>query len=246
MCKGRYRETKGMIEDELTRCIRQVFFCPYDVGNVHECIVEYDAVVVYRNAIGFDNNKIADFIGVERNVAPYEVVKFQCFILWRLYADNIGTTFGQILLYRFRCKVRTFAGIDRCFALSHLCFFFGFQFFRCAEAIIGFAFSQELVRIFFIEVQPFHLTVRAVRTTYVNAFIPVNAQPFQGILNIFFRFARRTFLVRIFDPDDKRATCMLGKQVVKEGRAGTANMKRAGRARSKANAYFIRHEKFLP
>lgn len=96
--------------------------------------------------------------------------------------------------------------------------FFRFQFFRRAEAVVGLAFGQELFRIFLINAQAFSLAVRAIVTADIDAFIPGDAQPFQGFLDVFFRFRRRTLAVRIFDADDELTVVVLGNEVVEQCR----------------------------
>ena len=86
-------KAKGLVDDQLARRIGQMFFGTDDVGDVHQGIVEDDAVVVDRNAVGFDDDEVADVIGVEGYVAPDQVVEFNRFIFRRLDADDMRTAF---------------------------------------------------------------------------------------------------------------------------------------------------------
>ena len=228
-----------LVDDQLARRVGQVFFRTDDVGDVHEGIVEDDAVVIDRDAVGFDDDEVADVVGIEGYVTADEVVQFNRFVLRRLDADDVGTAFLEVLFDRFFGQVSAFAGVDRRFPFGQLSLFFRFQFFRRAEAVVGLAFGQELFRIFLINAQAFSLAVRAIGTADVDAFIPGDAQPFQGFLDVFFRFRRRTLAVRIFDADDELTVVVLGNEVVEQCRTGTADVERACRARSKTNAYFL-------
>ena len=134
-------EAQGLVDDQLARRVGQVFFRADDVGDVHEGIVEDDAVVIDRDAIGFDDDEVADVVGVEGYVAADEVVQFNRFVLRRLDADDMGTAFLEVLFDRFLGQVGTFAGVDRRFAFSHLGLFFRFQFFWRTETVISLAFS---------------------------------------------------------------------------------------------------------
>ena len=86
-------EAQGLVDDELARRVGQVFFRADDVGDVHEGIVEDDTVVIDRDAIGFDDDEVADVVGIEGHVAADEIVQFDCFVLRRLDADDVGTAF---------------------------------------------------------------------------------------------------------------------------------------------------------
>ena len=205
-----------LVDDQLARRVGQVFFRTDDVGDVHEGIVEDDAVVIDRDAVGFDDDEVADVVGIEGYMTADEVVQFDSFVLRRLDADDVGTAFLEVLFDRFLGQVSAFAGVDR-----------------------RFPFGQELFRIFLINAQAFSLAVRAIGAADVDAFIPGDAQPFQGFLDVFFRFRRRTLAVRIFDADDELTVVVLGNEVVEQCRTGTADVERACRARSKTNAYFL-------
>ena len=223
---------------------------------MHEGIVEDDAVVIDRDTVGFDDDEVADVVGIEGYVAADEVIQFNRFVLRRLDADDVGTAFLEVLFDRFLGQVSAFAGVDRRFAFGQLSLFFRFQLFlfvfylivmccalllpcRRAEAVVSLAFGQELFRIFLINAQAFSLAVRAIGAADVDTFIPGDAQPFQGFLDVFFRFRRRTLAVRIFDADDELTVVVLGNEVVEQCRTGTADVERACRARSKTNAYFL-------
>ena len=134
-------EAQGLVDDQLARRVGQVFFRADDVGDVHEGIVEDDAVVIDRDAIGFDDDEVADVVGIEGHVAADEVVQFNRFVLRRLDTDDMGTAFLEVLFDRFLGQVGTFAGVDRRFAFGQLSLFFCFQFFWRTETVISLAFS---------------------------------------------------------------------------------------------------------
>ena len=93
MSKLRGFKAESFIDDQLTRRIGQVFFSTDDMGDVHQGIVEDDAVVVDRNAVGFDDDEVADVVGVEGYVASDQVVEFNGFIFRRLDANDMRTAF---------------------------------------------------------------------------------------------------------------------------------------------------------
>ena len=51
MGKGRYGKAQCFIEDELARCIGQMFFRTDDMGNMHESIIHDDTIIIYRNSV---------------------------------------------------------------------------------------------------------------------------------------------------------------------------------------------------
>ena len=107
------------------------------------------------------------------------------------------------------------------------------QVFRGAVAVIGRALGQQAVDIFPIEAQPLGLVVRA--------FVPLEAQPVHGIQNFFDKLCFGTFLIGIFDAQDKGAVKMAGDEPVEQGGMGAAQMQRARGARGKTGPYFSHH-----
>ena len=79
------------------------------------------------------------------------------------------------------------------------------------------------------------------RAAYVDAFIPVHAEPFQRIFDILFGFLGGTLQIRIFDADEEGAVSVTSNQPVEERGARTTDMKWACRARGKTNFQFLFH-----
>ena len=151
------------------------------------------------------------------------------------------TAFCFISSNLFRGQVAAFAHVTGHFAFFNQCLAFFFQFFVSAVAVVCFAFCEELVGVFFVKVKAFSLTVRAIRTAYINAFIPIHTKPFQCSFNVFFRFTAGAFQVGIFNSQNQFAAGFASQQPVEQRGASTANVKRASGAGRKSYSYFIRH-----
>jgi hypothetical protein len=67
-----------------------------------------------------------------------------------------------------------------------------------------------------VDIATLALPVRAVRAADVRAFVPVDAQPAQGVEDLLFGLAGRTQLVGVFDPQDELTAVLLGKAVVEQ------------------------------
>ena len=148
-----------------------------DVGHMHEAVVNDHRIIIGRNSVRFDNDKIPDPIGIKFHVAPDQVVDNDLFIGRHTQTDRRLAAFRFIFCNLFRRQFPAFSHIAGHFSFFQKTLPFFLQLFRRTVAVIRFSLCQQLVCIFLIDVQPLHLAVRTVRTSYINAFVPVHAQP---------------------------------------------------------------------
>ena len=150
---------------------------PDDVSHMHEAIVNYNRIVISRNSVRLDNYKIPDAVGVKFHITPDQIVDNDFLIGRHTQTDRRFAAFRFIFRNLFRRQFPAFSHIAGHFSLFQKALPFFLQFFRRTVTVVSFPFCQELVCIFLIDVQTFHLAVRAVRASHINAFIPVHAQP---------------------------------------------------------------------
>ena len=241
MSEKRFFKTQRFVYQQLTRCIGQVFFRTDHMRDMHQAVVNHDRIIISRNSIGFYDNKVADTVGVKFYITANQIVYHDFFVPGHPQTDRRPAALRLISLYLLRRQMGTFSHITGHLPVRDQVLAFGFQLFRRTIAIIGLAFRQQLIRIFFINVQTLRLMVRSVGSSHIGAFVPVHAQPTQSFFNVFFRLRRRTFPIRIFNAQDQLASGFTGQQPVKQRAARAAYMKWPCRAGRKTNSYFFCH-----
>src|SRR5271165_632509 len=115
----------------------------------------------------------------------------------------------------------------------------GLQLLAGTKAAVRLAFVQEPVGVLAVDIQPFRLPIRRVRTAYFRALIPAQAQPLQ-ILNELRLVPRLAPVeVRVFNAEQELSPRVPGKQPVVESRPGIAHMQQSRRRGRESNARFL-------
>ena len=105
----------------------------------------------------------------------------------------------------------------------------------------AFAFVDQSLGSRAIHVDALALHIRSVWAALVRAFVPIEAKPVEDVLDLLGRALNQAGLIGVLDAQDQRAAAALalglaiGKEVVEENGAATADMERAGRAGRKPN-----------
>ena len=71
-----------------------------------------------------------------------------------------------------------------CAVIFYGIFFFRFKFFLRAEAFISITRFDEFLGVFRVDVESFGLLIRAVGAADIRAFVPVEPEGFQAVINI--------------------------------------------------------------
>ena len=241
MTKFRRFIAKRFIDGKLARGIRKMFFGTDDMGDFHEGIIDHDSEIIDRDTVGFHDDEITDTGRLKFNVPADHVIKSEDTIFSDLEADDRFSAFGFVLGFFFFGEVAAVFIIDRSLAGIELRLAAFFQLFCAAVAVVRFAFIEKSLYFLLVEIEAFGLAVRAMRAAYVDAFIPVHAEPFQRIFDILFGFLGGALQIRIFDADEEGAVSVTSNQPVEERGARTTDMKWACRARGKTNFQFLFH-----
>ena len=86
------------------------------------------------------------------------------------------------------------------------------------------ALGNEFVGVLLVNSLALALAVGGVRAALGHALVGLQAAPPQGFHNVSLRARHKALAVGIFDTDNKLAAVFLGKQIVIEGGAQTADM----------------------
>jgi hypothetical protein len=79
--------------------------------------------------------------------------------------------------------------------------------------------------VFGINFRPLTLAIRTIIPADVRALIPIETQPFQPVINNLMSLRRITFLIRIFNPENKPPSISAGVEPVEKSRASASHMK---------------------
>src|SRR5271157_134931 len=110
------------------------------------------------------------------------------------------------------------------------------QFFLRTETEICFAFTQQPLGMFAIEIETLALTIWRVRSADVRAFVPVKAEPLQVFQKLSFETLFAALDVGVLDAQDHDAALLPREQPVEKRGAGVANVQMSRGRRSEANA----------
>ena len=194
------------------------------VSHAHQMVIDTNSKVICRNTVGFYNYKIIKLVHVKGNFAMNQV----------MYSD---ATFGRNLNtdgIRFACSDAGFSLLCRNIAAgtsiaerllsSALFFTLCSQILGSAEAVVCFAFVQQLLSIFFVDIKALGLIVRTIFAAGLRTFIPVDAQPFQAGKDLAYGILFQAFNIGILDTQNQLTAHFAGKQPVKQRSTRTTNM----------------------
>src|SRR5690606_16493026 len=128
------------------------------------------------------------------------------------------------------------AVVARGFLVGHLLGAHLIQTLGAAEAREGMAFGDQFVRTPLVDLAALALPVRTVRATDVGAFVPLDTEPAQCVVELAFGFAGRAQLAGVLDAQDELAAMLAGEAEVEQRDVGGTDMGVAGRGRRDTGA----------
>ena len=81
-------KAERLVQQHLSRRVRDVILPADHMRNLHQRIVDHDGEVVGRPAVGSDEHRIADDLGVEGDLAADEILERDLDSLRHLEADD--------------------------------------------------------------------------------------------------------------------------------------------------------------
>ena len=212
----------------LAKGVVEVVVAADHVGDRHVVIVDHDRQIIGRRAVGAQEDQIVEFGVRHRDLALHEVPD-RCFSFLRCFeADHRGDPLRRL------GRIAVAPGP----VVAHRAFFgAGFvahrlEFGRRTIAVIGAAGGEQLAGAFGV--------ARGARGLVHDLAIPAEAEPGQSVDDRGDRLPGRAQPVGVLDaqPEDPAVAVQLvvaREQPVEEGRAGAADMEKAGRRGGKAD-----------
>ena len=116
MTKGGLLKAQCIINQALARSVGQMLLSTDYMGNVHQSIVDYYGIVIGGDAIGFNDNKITDIIGIKYYIATHHIAHQDLLISGHAEAHGRLATFSLKLSDLLGSQVAAFAHVARHFA----------------------------------------------------------------------------------------------------------------------------------
>ena len=153
-----------------------------------------------------------------------------------LHADDVGTAFGEIGVDLRLREVAVGSVVTRGELGGDLALTEGLEFVRVFEGAVGGAVGEEDFGVFAVDFGSLGLAIGAVGTADVGAFVPGEADPFEGVEDHLFGGGDEAGAVGVFDAEDELASALAGVDVVDEADVGGADVGVSGRRRGDADA----------
>src|SRR5437868_755319 len=112
---------------------------------------------------------------------------------------------------------------------------------QCALIFKNVATVLKFLQVALVNFSALALKVRTQVAADVRAFVPIESEPFQTVVNRGGSFLGVAFRVSVFDSQNEFAAVMTDKEPVEQSRARAANVQIAGRRRREANTNVSRH-----
>ncbi len=106
-----------------------------------------------------------------------------------------------------------------------------------AKAQISFAFTEQALGVFAINIQTVGLAIRCVRAADIGAFVPVQAQPLEIGNELIFKAGLAAFDVGIFNAQHHGAAVVPGEKPIEQSGAPIADVELSSRRRRETNPY---------
>ena len=203
------------------------------MGDAHVPVIDADAEVVGRRAVGAGDDEVVQFLVGDRDAPLHLIVPRHHAIQRIAEADD--------RLHAFRRRRQRLAGrrapaavIARLFIVGTLALAQRVEFFRRGVAAIGVALLQHLRDHRLVTVHALHLVE--------GAFVMAEIQPLHTVENGLHRFRRRARDVGVLDAQDELAAVTARVGPRKQRGTGATDVQITGRAGGKAGADNLGHD----
>ena len=214
------RTAQSLVEMNLPRRVGQVVVAADDMADRHVDVVDDDAEIIRRRAVGAGDDEIVELAVFEDDIALDQIFDHRRALARRAEADDIGLVGRQRGNHAFRRPAS--AVIGRFAFFFHRRLAFGVELRGAASAGIGFAHGQQFLNL---------LSVKRVALALIKRpFVIIEFEPFHGVKNRLDRLGGRPFAVGVLDAQDKFAAMMTREEKIKQRGARAADMQIAGRA----------------
>ena len=241
MGKLRHRilPAKCLVQQYMQGGRRQPLLATDHVGDLHQMVVHDIGQMVSRQLIGtLIEYLIIEDIALHAHLSTNQVIHQHLLSCLDLKAHHILLTIGNQLLHLLlrQCQRVTHHTTGMTVVLEILYLLtLSLQFLRGIKGDIGFTSIQQLLHILLVDVTALTLAVGTLVTTETHTFVKPNPQPLERLDNVFLSTWHETVRIGILNTEYQVATMLLGKQVIIQGSAHTADMQSPRRTWCKAH-----------
>ena len=227
--RGRLGDADGLevfVESDLTRGRGQDVLAAEHMGDTHERVVDGVDQGVQRLAIGTNDDEVGNSAGLEGDVAAHEVGEGDV-LIGHAHAPHGFATLGaegSLLLVGEVAVVPVVAE----FGVTARSLVAGLDLLVGGVGLVDVAAGLELLDDVSVDLTALRLAVGSVVAADLDAFVPVQAQPFEGLDDLAEALLGVTCRVGVLDAEDELAAGVLGIGPVEQGRADHADVRGAG------------------
>ncbi len=230
------------VQHDLARSgAQQILTAQHDV-DAHQRVIDRVGQRVQRIAVRTHDHVIRHGTGLELDAATNQIVEGDVFVghadtqgrLAAFSAESGLLLLGEVAVVAIVAeRLRT--------ARGHVA---RLDLLRSGEGFVGVAGLEQLGGDVLVDVAAFGLAVRAVGTADVDALVPVDAQPVQGLDDLVVAFLGVTLRIGVFDAEHERALGVTGLGPVEQCGTDHADVRDAGRRWAEAHANVFRKFRF--
>ena len=231
MSERGHGSAEGLVDHDLTRGVGQVVVAADDMGDLHHGVVDDGREVVRGRAIGAEDDKVVELLGVKGYLAVDGVVDDDvAAVLRHLDAQDVGLAGLDAAAGLCGIKIAATALIALEGVLALLRgLSVGVELLLGAEAGIGLALVPKLLGGLLVQVQALGLGVGAKVAAHLGALVPVKTQPTHGAQDDLRVLVGRAGRIGVVDAQDERAAVCTGESPVIDSGAGAADVQLARR-----------------
>ena len=239
MRERRWSPAERFEDQNLARRVRDVILTSNHMRDLHQRIVDDDSVVVGGDAVGSNDDGIANHFRVERHAASNHVIERDVTVVGHAKANHRFLAVLDATPCVVARDLTAPADVLRRSPCGQCRRTIGLEQLRRAETLIRMPAGHQLHGMRAIDMQALGLTVRTTLATNVHALGPLEAEPMQVVDHAALGFARGALEVGVLDSQDERATLPAREQPVEERRARVADVQLPGRARSETESHQV-------
>ena len=202
-----HRRAEGLVDHNLARGIGKVIVAADDVGDLHHGVVDDGREVVRGRAVGTEDDKVVELLGIEGHLAVDGVVDDDvAAVLGHLDAQDVGLAGLNAAtgLLGIKIAATTLIALEGVLALLRG-LTVGVELLLGAEAGIGLALVPKLLGGLLVQVQALGLGVGAIVAAHLGTLVPVQAKPAHGAQDDLRVLVGGAGGVGVVDAQDERA-----------------------------------------
>jgi hypothetical protein len=187
------------------------------MGDLHMVIVYHIGQMVRGKTIRFQQNRIRIDVLVRMNHrTDQSVMEGGGPLEGNFQPDHIRFSRFFPLPGLFRRKIPAESVIPDGLLLFDLLFPKSFQALGTTETVVTSTSFHQFFRMFTVQSGPFGLEIGSIGPSHPRSFVPLNTQPFEGIVNVLQGSRIVPFPIGILYPQDEGAPGRPGKEIVKQ------------------------------